>query len=462
MANLSIRTEALSYADALHLARRATFHPSLTVVRSLEGKTPSVAVDILLGLGSTPTPPPWADLPPNFTNMQDAFRQWGELQGWWMEHTLTVPSLREKMVLFWHNHFTSDYITVYAAQFMVRQAKLIREKAFAFRELAEAMIGDPAMLIYLNGNLSLKGNPNENFGREWFELFTLGVGNYTEQDIVEAARAFTGWRISGSSASYNPQYADLAPKTILGETGNWEYPDVVRITLASEACRLYIARKIYRQFFEYNPSAETLAQVAGVLQLTDYDLAATLRTLLASEHFYEPQLRGALIKSPAELTIGLAAMTSTTNVHPLFTQAAMTGLNQEPFYPPTVEGWKGHHHWITSSTFPLRQRYAESYMDGRYGTTSTKLTDKAGAPLVIDLVALAKQFADHNDAEKLVAHFAGYMLAVPTTAEQRAVLLEILLAGAPVYEWDVDSPAAKNRLKLLLQAIVRMPEFQLL
>lgn len=462
MANLSMRTEVLSLQDALHLARRATFHPSLTLARLLEGKTPASAVDMLLGMGSTPTPPAWADTPPNFTNFQDAIRQWGELQAWWMLQALTVPALREKMVLFWHNHFTSDYITVYAAQFMVRQAKLIREKAYAFRELAEGIIGDPAMLVYLNGNLSLKGNPNENFGREWFELFTLGVGNYTEQDIVEAARAFTGWRITGSTATYSPQYADLGPKTILGETGNWEYPDVVRITLESDACLQYMARKLYRQFFEYNPSADTIAQVAEVLRLANYDMATVLRTLLTSEHFYESQLRGALIKSPADLAIGLAAMTSTTNVHPTYTQAAMTALNQEIFYPPTVEGWKGHHNWITSSTFPLRQRYAESYIDGRYGTTSDVLRDTAGAPLTPDLVAMAKQFADVNDAVKLVEHFVGFMLPVATTTEQRGVLLETLLAGAPVYEWDVDSPAAKNRLKLLVQAIVRMPEFQLM
>jgi len=462
MANLSMRTEELSYQDALHLARRATFHPSLNLVKTLEGKTPQAAVDLLLGMGSTPTPPAWADLPPNFTDINAVYKQWGELQMWWMQHVLTVPSLREKIVLFWHNHFTSDYITVYAAQFMVRQAKLIREKAFSFRDLAEAMIGDPAMLIYLNGNLSLKGNPNENFGREWFELFTLGVGNYTEQDIIEAARAFTGWRIAGSGSVYNPQFADQAPKTILGQTGNWEYTDVVRITLETEACRLYIALKLYRLFFEYNPSAATLAQVADVIRLADYDITAAIRTLLTSEHFYEAQLRGALIKSPADLTIGLAAMTSTTNVHPNYPQSAMTALNQEPFYPPTVEGWKGHHNWITSSTFPSRQRFAESYIDGRYGSTSDSLRDLAGIPIAPDLVAMAKAFPDSNDAVKLVAHFAEYLLPVAASKEQRDVLLEILLAGAPVYEWDIESPAAKNRLKLLVQAIVRMPEFQLM
>ncbi len=463
MIDLATRTTPLTLEDAVHLLRRTTFHPSWTLASSLVGKTPSEAVtSIIENIEPPPTPPQWANTPPEFNDFAAAARLWPELQQWWMERAITLPSLRERLVMLWQNTFSTDYITVYAGQWMLKQSETIRSQAFDFKSLATSMVSDPAMLRYLSGDQSIKGNPNENFAREWFELFTLGVGNYTERDVVEAARAFTGWRISGNQGVYNRGLADLGEKTILGQTGPWEWGDVVRITFEQDACARWVARKLLMTFVEFAPSVDDIQAVALLVQQNNYELKPVLRSLLTSQHFFEPARRGALIKSPAELVIGLASVLQTTNVDRSYAIASMTKLTQEPYYPPTVEGWKGHHAWITSSTFPQRQRYAESFIDGRQTGSSSKLLDVSGSPLTPDVVALIKSMPNNDDATKVVENVAKLLLPVPTTQEQRDVLLEIMLAGAQVYEWDIDAPSAAQRVKFLLQAIVRMPEFQLM
>ncbi|MEY2719834.1 MAG: hypothetical protein RLZZ273_1200 [Bacteroidota bacterium] len=463
MENLEVRTSPLTIDDALHLLRRATFHPTYQAAKALVGLAPSEAVSRLL---STPVAPladlPWATTAPNYQDFAANARLWPEMQQWWMQRVLSVPHVHEKLIVFWHNVFTSDYIRVYIAQWMVNQHKLIRSNATNYAVLAEKIVGDPAMLRYLDGELNVKGRPNENFAREWFELFTLGIGNYTEQDIQDAARAFTGWRINGVQGVYSKQLADTDTKTILGKTGQWDWKDVVRITLESDVCARYIAKRIVKQFVEFYPTDDTITNVQQIVRSANYDMVAILQRLLSSEYFYTMSVRGALIKSPAELVVGLAASIGALRVQPSYCVASMTKLTQEPFYPPTVEGWKGHHAWITSSTFPQRQRFAEAFIDGRQAGSSAKLLDAEGKNFTPDVVAMVLQLPDADDAAKLVAHVASLMLAVPVTQKQLSVLLEIMLAGAQVYEWNVNSPSAPQRIKFLLQAIVRMPEYQLM
>lgn len=458
--DLSPYAASLTQADALHLLRRATFHPTWEQSVALTGKSASEATDVLMALNPEIQLPSWANDPPALTQ-ETGPPLWSELQNWWVGHCTLEISLRERMMLMWHNIFTSDYRTVYASQWMVGQSQLIRNQVYNYRGISMDMVGNPAMLRYLNGNQSVKGNPNENFGREWFELFSLGIGNYTEQDIVEASRAFTGWSISGLEGVYNRQLADLDEKTILGKTGNWEWNDVIDITLETEACSKYIAGRLIRTFVEFYPSDEAIDQIATLIRDNDYNLQPVIKTLLSSVYFYTAELRGALIKDPMQLVIGLATMTAQQNIDPRWVKQAMTSLTMAPFYPPTVQGWSGHHAWITSSTFPNRQRFGESFLDGRVAGSSTKLTDRDGMALDIDLVSVVKQMPDFDDAEKVVGNVALLLLPVPTTAEQRAVLLDIMMAGAPAYTWDIETETANSRLKLLIQAIVRMPEYQL-
>ncbi|MBK7577124.1 MAG: DUF1800 domain-containing protein [Ignavibacteria bacterium] len=463
MIDLAPRTSPLNVEDAMHVIRRTTLHPTWAAAAAIVGKTPVEAVNALIdAVEPPPTPPSWAGTPPEFNDFAAAAKLWPELQQWWMNRAITLPSLRERLVMLWQNTFSTDYITVYAGQWMVKQSQTIRAQAFDFKALATSMVSDPAILRYLSGDQSIKGNPNENFAREWFELFTLGVGNYSERDVVEAARAFTGWRISGNDGVYNRGLADLGEKTILGQTGSWEWGDVVRITFEQDACARWVARKLLMTFVEFAPSAEDIQAVAELVKQHSYDLKPVLRTLLVSNHFFDPARRGALIKSPADLVVGLASVLNATNVDRTYAISSMTKLTQEPYYPPTVEGWKGHHAWITSSTFPQRQRYAESFIDGRQTGSSSKLTDSAGAPLTPDVVALIRSLPNNDDAVKVVENVTKLLLPIPTTQEQRDVLLEIMLAGAQVYEWDINAQSAVQRVKFLLQAIVRMPEFQLM
>ncbi|MCO6467047.1 MAG: DUF1800 domain-containing protein [Bradyrhizobiaceae bacterium] len=458
--NLTPRTTPLSKREALHLLRRTTFHPTWQAMQALEGKTPAEAVALVMAADPPIPLPSWAGDQPVGSNA-DAVRLWYELQQWWIGHCLTQPSFRERLVAMWHNHFTSDYITVYWAQWMVQQSQLLRTHRYKIRDIGENIVGDPAMLIYLNGNQSVKGNPNENFGREWFELFTLGIGNYTEHDIIEASRAFTGWRVTGLNASYSKQLADLGEKTILGQTGNWEYKDVVRITLEQDACARFFAAKILRTFVEYYPSDETIDQVAQLIKDNAYNLEPVFNAIFCSEGFYEASIHGALIKDPMALVLGVASVTGMQQVDPVYAVGVMSGLTMTPFYPPTVQGWTGHHAWINSSTFPQRQRFAEAFIDGRQTASSVQLKTASGTIIQPDLVALARQFPDNNNAHSVVSAMALLLLPVATSAEQEAVLLDIMMAGADPKYWDIESGTAVSRLKLLTQAIVRMPEFQL-
>lgn len=463
MADLRERTSTLTTEEAFHLLRRTTLHPTFARATALVGKTPSQAVSALFDAAEPPfVSPDWATKTPNIVDFNEAYRLFVELQNWWIGRVLTVASPRERLIMLWHNTFTSDYLNVYVSHWMVGQHQMIRSNSYDYAEISRRIVGDAAMLRYLNGDQSIKGRPNENFAREWFELFALGIGNYTENDVLEAARAFTGWRISGLVGTYNRQLADLGPKTILGQTGPWEWQDVIRITLEQPACARFVARKLLRTYVEHDPAAEVIEAVAVLLRSSQYKIRPVLQTLLASEYFFTPHLRGALIKSPLELVVGLASALSITSVNRQYVAQVMTRLTQEPFYPPTVEGWKGHHAWITSSTFPQRQRFGESFIDGRQVGSSTKLTDDSGRNLVPDVIAFMKQFPDANDAEKIVSHVAQALLAIPITKQQHAALLEIMLAGAQKYEWDINSPAAVQRARFLIQAIARMPEFQLM
>lgn len=460
MATLTPKTSDVTLADALHLLRRATLQPSLAAAQALVGKTPAEAVDEIMKPVAAPTLPTWHADPPRFTNFQDVARRWPELKRWYVQRLLSTPGIEARMVGFWHNIFTSDYITVYFSQYMVIQNTTIRENLWDYAALSKKMVGDPAMLIYLNGNASIKGNPNENFAREWFELFSLGVGNYTEKDIVEAAKAFTGWRIVELTSEFNPQLNDKSEKTILGNTGEWSYEDVIRITLSTPACSRFIAKKLCKTFLESEPSETVLQAVADLIVANGYNLKPVVSAILTSEEFYHADRRGALIKSPIDLIIGLCSSLGITNIHPDTVMQYLERLNMEPFYPPTVEGWKGHHAWINSSTLAQRQKIGYYMVQGK-NTDAQPLQNNLSQPIGFDAAVWLRTLPNSNDPREVVNAVTTLLLTIETTQQQKDVLLEILLAGSPDYEWRNDAPSTAQRVMFLLQAIARMPEFQL-
>lgn len=464
MAGLTARTTPLTLSDAYHLIRRATLHPSLQLAQQFVGKTPAEAVGALIDPPNDGNLPAWADRAPSLgEDISVVAGRWGELQRWWADRLLSGPSLRERMTLFWMNVFVTDYITVYYPQHNVTQMRTIRRYALeSYRDLSLAMVGDPAMLIYLNGNLSLKGNPNENFAREWFELFSLGVGHYTEEDIQEAARAFTGWAVVGLQGRHYPALSDTGTKTILGQTGTWGWQDVIRITLEHPQCARFIAKKLWRTFISPSPDDSEIDALADVIRGNDYNMGPVLRILLASEAFYRPDVRGSLIKAPVDLVTGLASFFGGTSIDRALYVNVNGVLDQVLFYPPTVEGWKGHRTWISSTTFPLRQRVGEGFVVARTAD-GRAIPLQGGGSYSLDLVAHARTMPGHTNPRELVRSYAAALLAVPITQEQEDVLVEILMTGLEEHYWDInDEAAARPRLRGLLQAIVRMPEFQLM
>lgn len=280
--------------------------------------------------------------------------------GWWIEQMVEAEHpLREKMVLFWHGYFTSSMRDVRNAEAMIRQNELFRRHALGnFGELLRAVLRDPAMLEYLDNNQNRKDKPNENFARELLELFTLGLGNYTEQDIKEAARALTGWRTQGGSeALYSPRQHDNGKKTILGRTGRFDADDLVDIVLAHPACPRRVAGKLLEHFEGRAPSEERLREYAQFLLDSKYELAPFFEKLLLDERFYSPEVIGERIAGPVEYMVGSVRRLGVQVPPPLLWLAAGQ-LGQRLFDPPNVKGWDGGEAWISTSTLLARGNMA--------------------------------------------------------------------------------------------------------
>ena len=309
--------------------------------------------------------------------------EWLRAANWWAERMMLTPRpLEEKMALFWHGHFATEQEKVRDYRLMVDQIETLRRLATGnFRNLLLAISRDPAMLIYLDNRKNVVGNANENYAREIMELFALGVGNYTEDDIKEAARAFTGWRNEGRRFIDDRSQHDEGSKTVLGRTGNWDGEDVVDILLAQEACARFIASKIYRFLVHQDPSPALEERLAAVLRDGGYELKPLLRTIFLSRDFYAPPSFATRIKGPVELMVstyrklGLERIPGAPYL-PLVTAQLGQALGD----PPNVAGWDGGRAWVNPSTliergnvlgyvlFPERQGDAYRYgpFEGRY------------------------------------------------------------------------------------------------
>ena len=269
---------------------------------------------------------------------------------WWANRMLTTPRpFQEKMTLFWHGHFATTEEKVRDYRKLQIQNELLRQHATGkFRDLMLAVAKDPAMLAFLDAGVNLKGAPNENFAREIMELFTMGVGNYTEQDIKEAARAFTGWNYQGLKFVINPSQHDDGVKTVLNQTGRFNGEQVIDILLAQPVTAEFIAGKLYRYFVREDLSASHQQQLGKLLRDSRYDTAAFMETVLLSKDFYSDDSVATRIKPPVELVIstykkmGLQAVPGI----PDFNEQTEL-LGQKLFYPPNVAGWAHGRSWIT-------------------------------------------------------------------------------------------------------------------
>lgn len=301
------------------------------------------------------------------------------LRAYWLYRMLFGNDpLRERLTLFWHGHFATSLVKVGSVPAMSAQIETLRERALGgFAELLEAMTADPAMLIWLDGGTSKREQPNENYAREFLELFTMGKGTYSESDLREAARAFTGWVSDGRGGSFDdssPRFAfeddahDGSPKTFLGKSGNWKAGDVVRIVLERPETARRLARKLYRAFVSESPdpSQELIEPLAEALRSSGYSIRRVIELMLRSRHFYSKDVDRSRVKSPVEYAVGLLRILEVprSKVNLSATASACARQGQELFAPPNVKGWDGGTSWINSGTLLERLNWATDIIWG--------------------------------------------------------------------------------------------------
>ena len=284
---------------------------------------------------------------------------------WWANRMVASPRpLQEKMALFWHGHFASNEAKVRDYRKLLGQLELFQKQGTGnFRDLTIAVAQDPAMLSFLDAGVNVKGASNENFAREIMELFTMGVGHYTEKDIREAARAFTGWNYVDLKFVVNQDQHDDSEKTFLGKTGRFDGVDVIKIILQQPATADFIAGKIYRFFVRQELAPELQKRLGSVLRDGDYEIKPLLEKIFLSRDFYSPASVGTQIKSPVELAVSTYRKLGLKGVPgvPDFNQA--TGaLGQQLFSPPTVAGWAGGQSWITPGLLLERGNFARDVL----------------------------------------------------------------------------------------------------
>ncbi|MFW5682998.1 MAG: DUF1800 domain-containing protein [Phycisphaeraceae bacterium] len=368
-----------------------------------------------------------------------------ELRGWWLDAMASTPRpLEEKLTLLWHDHFASSHRAVRDAYLLWQQNELFRRHACGnFADLALGVVKDPAMLNYLNNDRNRKRRPNENLAREFMELFTLSEGQYTEQDIREAARALTGYTYEDNDFLFDTRHHDYGEKRILGVAERYDGEGFVRRLLSRQACSEFIALKLYRHFvadISDNPeeapatAREVIPQIAREIRRSRYEMRPAVRRLLKSRHFYDAALRGQKVKSPVHFAASMLRVLGNPkrNRRPL--QAMLRNAGQELFAPPSVDGWAGGRAWINTSTLFLRQNLAAYLVTNDRGANINP--DRLG----YDPVALAgeleepttRSYADRMVDLMLGPHVRGPAREGVLDAADRAGSLEPRTAAAIV------------------------------
>ena len=395
---------------AAHLLRRAGFGGTPTDVARYAGLSMHDAVASLVNFPSTANLPATPILPdetgidrqivgrvmadrrhtagdPEFKNLAKQRRMLEQdgitaTQLWWLDRMIATPApLQEKMAFFWHGHFTTAAIQKQVTpREIVAQNALFREFALGnAHELTQRISIDPAMLKYLDNRLNEAAHPNENFARELMELFTLGIGNYTENDVRESARAWTGYRIRRNTDEVwlNSNLHDDGSKTFLGHTGNFAGREIVDVIFGQPATASFLATKLLKFFVYDDPEPELVASVAALLRKNDFNLHPVMATLLASNVFYSERAYRALVKSPVEFVVGSYRLFGIAHADKQ-ALGALRRMNQVLFYPPNVKGWAGGNAWINTSTVLARENFANALMTADTVTRSSNWLLQSG------------------------------------------------------------------------------------
>jgi uncharacterized protein (DUF1800 family) len=412
------------------------------------------------------------------------------LRKWWAGLIINQGrSIQEKMVLFWHHHFSVQQSEVENSQFLYRHHNLLRSNALGnFKDLAREVTIDPAMLLHLNGYLNSKQAPDENYAREMQELFTVGRGTdslYTEDDVIAAARVLTGWRINTDplGSYFEPSAHDTGPKTFSsfynnttipgGTNGDQELDALVNMIFATAEASRFICRKLYKWFvyYEIDDATETdvIGPMAAILQSNNYDIKPALAVLLKSEHFFDTLNQACYIKSPfdfvagtlREFNVSFPAYTNYTTGYPLFYSLYQNAadMQQELFQPPDVSGWPSYYQepmhyelWVNSNSLPKRADFTDALVNDA----------------VIDVRAFAGYSSNPADPDQLVNDITALLLRYPLSANSKNyVKTRFLLNNTTdntvwTNAWNSNNNTVINgSLQELFRFLMNLPEFHL-
>ncbi|MBX2875298.1 MAG: DUF1800 domain-containing protein [Saprospiraceae bacterium] len=364
-------------------------------------------------------------------------------------------ALLERMTLFWHGHFACQSKTSTLAG---NQLNTIRKHALGnFRELVLAIARDPSMIRFLNNQQNRKQKPNENFARELMELFTIGRGNYTEKDIKEAARAFTGWSSNAKGEFiFRARVHDYGQKTFFGKSGRFDGTDIIDMILERKETAQFIVRKIYRYFVNERINEDHIKQLSEHFYTSDYDIGKLMRKIFLSDWFYEVENRGSKIKSPVDLMAGMMKNLHIEFENELALVFLQRSLGQSLFNPPNVAGWPGNKSWVDNSTLMIRLnlpaylfnskevnfKLKEEFEAKRQNKMTRRLTAK------VDLNPIFTQ-VQGKDVEEQVAYLSAYLL--PNSGQPPLPLLKHITRGK----------SAADTTKLILLGLMSLPEYQM-
>ena len=510
-------------AQVLHLLRRTLFCVKQSELDQFKAMSMSAAVDALLNVSSTQPLPPvnaynngtnidpdvpagqtWVNAPisPNFS-----FLRRRSLKSWWTGLQINQESnIREKMVLFWHNHFATEGEIIQVEHFMYKNNALCRQHALGnFKTLVKEMTIDPGMLRYLNGYLNTKSAPDENYARELQELFTLGKGKdskYTEDDVKAAAKVLTGWRVNNSNLTsyFDANKHDTGNKTFssffnnnvitgkTGQNGTQETDELINMIFLQNEVAKFMCRKFYRWFIYYDIDAtvetNVIEPLATIFRNNNYEIKPVLEKLLKSEHFYDSLSMSCHIKSPVDFVagffrqFGIAFPAESDYVknydHWNYLQAVTAVMQQDCGDPPNVAGWPAYYQepqyyeiWINSDTLPKRMGLATLMTTTGY--------NRGGFKLIVDILAFTASIPDASDPNKLVDNLITLLVSMPVSASVKPILKAALLNGqAQDYYWtdawnaykannndSVNKNYCNNQLKLAISYILNLAEFQL-
>lgn len=369
---------------------------------------------------------------------------------WWLNRMLlTQRPLVEKMNLFWHNHFATANSKVGNAWLMLDQIQLFRDNGLgSFETLLQQITRDPAMLIWLDNRQNRKGANNENFAREVQELFTVGIGNYTEQDIKEAARAFTGHTLDRDlHYVFNKNQHDAGNKTFYGQVGPFDADDILAILVRHPATARYLTTKLFTFFVYDNPDSSTIDRLSNTFTQSNFEIRAVLRDIFSGPEFLSMQAFHAQIKSPVDLVVGSLKSLSVANVGPDSTQV-LRRMGQDLLNPPDVSGWKGGADWINATTLFERFNWGLRLATGR----------ESAKPYFTDIAAQVNAQA-LNSPEALVDYYLGVLVDGDVTPEARQALLDYVNSSGPM---DLSNSGALDlKARGLVHLALATPTYQL-